>query len=50
MPVLRPPGTNWAERFEMDGYIPTLVYIGPDMRLLGVDVGNMDHPIHWLPR
>jgi hypothetical protein len=46
IPVLSDPnGTTWA--FEWDMYIPTLVQIGPDMKVLSVDQGVHD-PGSWL--
>lgn len=34
--------------FEQDGYIPTTIFIGPDMRVLSVDQGITD-PGQFIP-
>jgi hypothetical protein len=43
IPVVKPAaGTTWESKFEYDGYIPTVVMIGPDLRVIAVDpdIGN----------
>ena len=48
VPVLADAGYAVFASFEQDGYIPTIIHIGPDMTVLSVDQG-IDDPGMFIP-